>query len=437
MVAQINPQDGKKPRVTNEMGRTNPARTGATLYEDFLPNLRGSRAARVYEEMAWNDATIGAILYAVEQLIRQVDWSVKSEDDATAEFLENNIADLDGSWDDFISAVLSELVYGWSVFEIVYEMRDGQAWWRKFGFRNQQSLLRWILSDTGELEAFVQSVPGQGPVTIPASKLIHFRTSTGEGRPEGRSWLRRCYRAWYFKKRVEELTTIGIQRDLNGVPIAYVPSDVLLAGQGDVEYDNMKDIVTGIKVDEVAGIMLPSDVDEDGHRLFSLELLSTTGRPKTDSLEFIRSQAQDISAVMLAQFIGLGRDTVGSRALAEPQQELFQTALGALLDSIEEQFHRQATVPLLEMNGLAPGRIAYGELRDIDLDGISNFVLRIAQAGGEFFPADGTGMDEFRQMAGLQPLDELVIADANVEQEQDGVTYTSTPGAKPPEEDES
>ena len=434
MVAEIKP-GSRKPRVVNEMGKTNPARTGATLYEDFLPDLRGSRAARVYEEMAWNDATIGAILYAVEQLIRQVDWTVKSDDDKTAEFLEANIAELDSSWDDFLSAVLSELVYGWAMFEIVYEMRDGKVWWRKFGFRNQQSLLRWILSDTGELEAFVQSIPGQGPVTIPAEKLIHFRTSTGEGRPEGRSWLRRAYRAWYFKKKVEEITTIGIQRDLNGVPIAYIPSDIILAGAGDTEYDQIKSIVTGIKVDEVAGVMFPSDVDEDGNQMFRLDLLSTSGRPKTDSLQFIRSQAQDIASVMLAQFIGLGRDSVGSRALAEPQQELFQTALGALLDSIEEQFHRQATERLLEMNGMASGRIVHGELRDIDLDGISNFVLRIAQAGGEFFPADGSGMDEFRQMAGLQPLDELMIEDENVTPEDDGVTYMATPGAAKPDEE--
>jgi hypothetical protein len=109
--------------------------------------------------------------------------------------------------------------------------------------------------------------------------------------------------------------------------------------------------------------------------------------------------------------------------LAEPQQEMFQTALGGLLDSMEEQFHNQATKPLLELNGLESGRIVHGELRDLDLEGISNFVLRIAQAGGEFFPPDGSGMDEFRQMAGLQPQDTVIIEDENVE-----ATFTATPG---------
>ena len=61
----------KAPSVSrnSELGVTNPYRVGATLYEDFLPELRGRKAAAVYAEMAWNDATIGAILYAVEQMV--------------------------------------------------------------------------------------------------------------------------------------------------------------------------------------------------------------------------------------------------------------------------------------------------------------------------------------------------------------------------------
>jgi hypothetical protein len=416
-----------------ELGTTNPRRVGSTLYEDFLPALRGRRAASVYAEMSQNDATIGSILYATEQLIRTVDWTVESDDDVVKDFLSDNIDGLAHSWDDFISAALTELVYGWSIFETVYRPQDGQVWWEKFGFRTQSSLHEWKLDDKGQLEAFVQTTNTGATVTIPAGKLIHFRTTTGEGRPEGRSWLRRCYRAWFFKKYIEDQIAIGISRELNGLPVMKVPTETLLAGPGNEEYDTVKSIVTGIKVDEMAGVLVSSDRDpETGELLFELDLLATTGRNKIDAPAYVRSLAMDIASVMLAQFIGLGRDAVGSRALAEPQQELFQTALGALLDSIEEQFHRQATKPLLELNGLPSGRIVHGELRDLDLEAISGFVLNIAQAGGEFFPPDGTGMDEFRQMAGLDPQDAVVIEDENV----DTSTYTATPGAASGEEEE-
>ena len=402
-----------------ELGATNATRMGSTLYQDFIPQLRGRRAARVYEEMAWNDATIGSILYAVEQLIRQVDWTVESDDPRTLEFLEANIKGLRHSWDDFIAAALTELVYGWAVFEVVYQVVDGQLWWHKFAFRAQDTLHEWILDEVGELEAFAQVTRGGGKVIIPAQKLIHFRTNPSDGRPEGRSWLRRAYRAWYFKKRVEDIVTIGIDRDLNGVPIARIPPDVLLAGPGDAQYDAAKKIVTGLKVDELQGILWPKALDPDtGADLWDLDLLSTSGRGKTDPLAFIRVQSMDIAAVMLAQFVGLGRDAVGSRALAEPQQELFQTALGALLDSIEEQFHRQATEILLRVNGLEEGRIVHGELRDLDLEGISNFILRTAQAGATWFDPEGGNMDELRQIAGMQPVEAVEI---------EAVSTTTTP----------
>ena len=108
----VTPIRDERAKMTHgiELGVTNPKRVGTTLYQDFLPQLRGRKAAAVYEEMSANDPTIGAILYATEQLIRQVDWTVESDDPATVEFLEENLERLTHSWDDFISAALSELV---------------------------------------------------------------------------------------------------------------------------------------------------------------------------------------------------------------------------------------------------------------------------------------------------------------------------------------
>ncbi len=422
----IRRDDTSRTRVVGtELGVTNARRVGSTLYEDFLLQLRGRQAQRIYEEMAWNDATIGGILYAVEQLVRQVEWKAESDDPAVVEFLADNLEGLSHSWDDFIASALSMVIYGWSMFETVYKIEEGRLWWDKFAFRAQETLLEWGLGEHGELLAFIQSGRGGTRIVIPAGKLIHFRTTTTEGRPEGRSWLRRAYRAWYIKKRVEDFAAIGSERDMNGMPHARIPADIVLAGDGDPEFDYWKKMVTGLKVDELQGLITALEYDEKGNELYKFELLSPQGRSKIDTLAFIRMQAMDIAGVMLAQFVGLGRDAVGSRALAEPQQELFQTALSALLDTIEEQFHRQATQPLLEANGLPSGRITHGELRDLDLEGIGNMLLRSAQAGAEFFDDDGETEDEVREMMGLTPRKAVIIEDEN----------TST-GSRPAEETE-
>lgn len=87
-------------------------------------------------------------------------------------------------------------------------------------------------------------------------------------------------------------------------------------------------------------------------------------------------------------------------------------ALGALLDSIEEQFHRQATERLLAINGMEGGRIVHGELRDVDTEAISQFMLRIAQAGFDWTAEREDPMsvpDELRQMVGLELQDATVV----------------------------
>src|SRR5690349_17619893 len=49
--------------------------------EEFLPQLRGREAARTYREMMDNSPTVGAILFAIQQSMRQVSWRVEAPDD--------------------------------------------------------------------------------------------------------------------------------------------------------------------------------------------------------------------------------------------------------------------------------------------------------------------------------------------------------------------
>lgn len=57
-----------------EIGRSSLNRWGGHVNEEFLPELTGIRGVRVYQEMSDNDSTIGAILFAIKMLCRQVSW---------------------------------------------------------------------------------------------------------------------------------------------------------------------------------------------------------------------------------------------------------------------------------------------------------------------------------------------------------------------------
>ena len=94
---------------------------GQIRADEFLPELRGKKAIRKYREMRDNDSTVGAVMYSVEQILRDVDLHVKPANDSEeakreAEFVDSVLHDMDHSLDDHISEALSFLSYGFGWF---------------------------------------------------------------------------------------------------------------------------------------------------------------------------------------------------------------------------------------------------------------------------------------------------------------------------------
>ena len=208
-------QNGKKPVNFKQLGTTGLKRYGPYVYEEFLPELRWPYAGKVYQEMSDNDPVIGAILYLAEMLIRGTAWRVEpaSQSDAdveAAKFLESCMHDMDMSWANTISEILSMLTYGFSFHEIVYKVRrgpnevsskykskysDGRIGWRRLPIRAQTSLHEWTFNKEGDVTAFVQMAePDFKIVSIPMSKGLLFRTRISRDNPEGKSLLRNAYR---------------------------------------------------------------------------------------------------------------------------------------------------------------------------------------------------------------------------------------------------
>ena len=88
-----------------EIGRIGQRRYGGVIYEEFLHELRGKRGIEAYREMSENDDVVGAILFAIEMLVRQTDWNVEPGGDSqadidAAEFVESCMNDMQNTWID-------------------------------------------------------------------------------------------------------------------------------------------------------------------------------------------------------------------------------------------------------------------------------------------------------------------------------------------------
>ena len=389
-----------------EYGRIGQRRYSGVFFEEFLPELRGAKGAEAYTEMADNDSTIGAILFAIENLMRNCEFTIEpggnnAKDEEAAEFVDGCLHDMCNTWTDTLSEMLSFITYGWSYHEIVYKRRmgkktnsadsskydDGLIGWKKLPIRSQETLYEWVYKDhTDDLSGMHQMTVTDTDVVdvvIPIEKALHFITRSRKSNPEGRSILRTAYRDWYFKKRIMEIEGIGIERDLAGFPTLSAPEGLDLWDSDDPEMvaalSRAEAIITGIRRDSREGLVMPFG--------WELNLLSTGSRRQFDTNQIIERYNKQIATSVLTDFVLLGHESVGSFALADNKTKMFSLAVGTYLDIICEVFNNQAIPRLIDINGdhfkgiTDYPRMKHGDIEDANLEKIGNFIQQMVGVG--------------------------------------------------------
>lgn len=416
--------------MAKEIGRIGQFRyyapgSSSIFFEEFLPELRGIRGVEAYLEMADNDATVGAVLFAVEMLMRQAEFHIEpggdtEKDKEAAEFVQSCMDDMDRTWADTLSEILSFITYGWSYHEIVYKRRvgrtkspitnskysDGLIGWKGLPIRSQDTLYGWLYKDdTDELLAMDQVPPPYFQhCIIPVEKALHFRTRSRKDNPEGRSILRTAYRAYYFKKRLEEIEGYGMERDLAGFPVLYAPPDMPIWDTNDPDMAaalaRAEMIVSNIRRDAKEGLVLPG-----GEAGWKLELVSSGSRRQFDTNAIIDRYDKRIATSILADFVMLGQQQVGSFALADNKTKIFAMAIGTYLDTICEVFNNQGIPRLIDLNGDHFKGITdypymeHGDIEDKDMAMFASYITEMIGAG--VLQPDEQLEEEVRRVGGL------------------------------------
>lgn len=447
-------QTARRPTVDLTMhGVTGLNQQAGVLYEEPLRELSGLRWRQNLKEMLWSDPVVGAILFVVEMLVRQVSWEVEPaergnrEAEELAAFVRGALfQDMELTWQETLAETLSFLPWGWCLEEEVYKLRggdvrdptrhsrfnDGLVGWRKWAIRSQDTLYRWQFDTEGGVEAMIQLAPPEYRWhTIPLEKALLFRTTSRKANPEGYSILRNAYTSYYRKTHLERIEAIGIERDLAGLPTIGIPPNLLTATPTAAELTQLtalKDIIRNIRRDEQEGILYPLQYDEQGREVFKLQLLASPGQRQFDISRVIERYDRRIAMTTLTDFLLLGHEAVGSFALASSKTDIFAVALGAWLDLICEVINRTAISRLLAFNGkpaeLAP-RLTHGDVESLPLDELGTYIEKLAGAGMPLFPDEGLEA-ALRRAAKLPPKEEggaaVAASEWSPEEEGDGDT---------------
>lgn len=438
------------PPAAKAVGVSGVVSYGGILYhQDYDRAWKGAERDKTIQTML-DDPLIGSVLLGVEMLVRRVDWTVTPADDSDpakelAAFVQGCLDDMADHWPgDTLAQILTFLGWGWSVMEVTYKRRAGQAGtpssrasdgkigWHRWALRPQATRYGWDFAG-GEPATLIQ----QDPQTyirypIPLEKCLHFRAASRDNSPEGSTPLRVAYNAWYYKSQIQKIEAIGIERDLAGLPVMYIPGANI--ANEDAVYQAAQSVVTGIRNDAQAGVVIAGDRDADGKRLQELELLSSGGSRVFDTDATIKRYANEVVTAFLANVMRTGQDGVGSYALAETQGGLFQQAIGAHLDTIGQTITEDAILPLVRLNGfddrLAP-TLTHGDIESADLERLGNYLVHLATAG---LLADTPELRSFvHEVAGLPvpQIEELEQQQAEEEEMRAAQSELAAQAAKP------
>lgn len=411
------------------------------IYDEFLRELQGPQGMKNLREMKDNSAVAGAILFAAEHLLRRVTVNVEAanptnEAKGVAEFCRSALLDdLDMAWPDQLSEILTMLPFGWAALEMRFKRRlgieaprgaddietrlsppdvgggsryaaygdaggmgyptsnwapskftDGRIGFRSLELRAQETMYMWEFdTDSHPIVLQQMAAPDYNIRRIPLAKCLHFRTKANKGNPEGMSILRNGWLDYYYAKNIMVFEGIGIERDLAGYPVIRIAKPDMANGLAvpDVWNKNdpdavqllaqLKKMVRSVRRDEQEGMVLPWWAE--------FELMSTASRRSFDTNAIISRHDQRIAMAVMADFIMLGHESQGSKALATTKVNLFTSSMSSMMDTICAIITRKGFPLLLKMNAipqeLCP-RMTHLDAESVNLADLGEFLGRIS-----------------------------------------------------------
>ena len=355
------------------VGRSHSALFDALGNDEYLAALRWPQDLTVYEKMRRSDSQVQAMLLVLELPIRSTKWVVEpydaksSRDVEIAEFVEENLfagppKGMTQHWDDFLRLALTMFPFGHSVFEKVFEVKNGFVHWRKFAQRPQRTIYDFLYDDNGGpagVKHLKVTRNSYEYVEIPIDKLLMFSHRMESGDLRGQSVLRAAYKHWKIKDFCYKILNIGIERNLVGTPVIKPKKKI-----NEDSDTKAREVVEDIRAAEKAGIVLPEG--------WELDLFEGKRNP-IDIMPYITHHDLMIVRGILAQFINLGSGDVGSFALSKDQSELFLMCLEASARYICNTINSYAIPQLVDYNWSVEG---YPTLNYEPLGGQSDELLK-------------------------------------------------------------
>lgn len=360
---------------SSELGGSGVDKYKGFYNEDYKADLKWPESLKVFEKMMKGDAQVKASIRVCQLPIMAANWFITDmnhEDPRVveaAEFLEKNLFYHKINFEQFLFEALGMLPMGFSLFELVFETFEDQIMWSKFAWRKQYSIKRWETED-GQPGVTQQLTGSFKRVSIPEWKML-LLTNEKEGDNQiGVSLLRSAYKHWYAKDNLYKIDLVSAERNGLGVLKIKLP-----AGHKPEDMANAKEMGENFYAHEEEYIILPNP-DWD------VEIMSG-GSSLKDLEPSIKHHNREITKNVLAQFLELGTESSGSRALSEDHSSLLYLSLESIAKVIAREVSEKGK-ELLKMNGFDLEyypQLSYSHIGIQDVTGMATALTSFINAG--------------------------------------------------------
>jgi hypothetical protein len=463
--------DGTVPRIRmSEVGTVGLQIYNGFVYEEDRAELRGRGWIKEVRKMK-NDPVIAAGVELLQMwMLRSkptiVPFSDNDDDIKKAKFIEQNMHDMEHTFDELMRDISTYVFYGFAPIEKVWKKRlvgqskynDGLIGWKKLPIRSQDTVTEWKVDDTARnITHLVQDINSvssgerlnrllfthpAGEIEIPMNKVLNFRYNGTRGNPEGRSPLKSVWTNWKYRCQIELDEAIGVQRDLNGCPVMYIPAAYMSPDAKPSEkavYQACQNQVRNYQKNEQSGFVMPNVFDEHSkQRLFSLEPLEIKGSSQHNTSEIIRRYDYKILSALFADILMMGQNSTGSFALSGSKTNIIEMAIERRMKEIASVFKNDLFKQTFELNGWDTSRLPdiefefpedhnpdeFGKL--IQRIGSINFIPRTPDMVG--WVAKAMGYPDWKKFAEMEQkeLDELFTDNESGAAEGQGSSGTGT-----------
>ena len=360
---------------------------------------------KTFEKMG-KDTTLASALNAVQVIALRVPRYIEPYNETTthknrASFIDECLGiavdnnDMTHSFDEFLREALSMNKYGFSVHEKVFRVRrkkfgskydDGKVGIKRLPIRPQNTIEEFSYDKDGrEIVGVVQrqserrvnallksmmKVNGNrtdnGDIAIPIDSLLLFKADSSNGKGEGVSPLSYVYDTWRDYQRYKDLEGIASSKNLNGLPIIWMPSEYMTDDPADEMgrvYRTLVDGVQKIAIGEQSMLALPSDREDmtgQGGKLFDFSLMSSSSSNITAITAIIDRLKKEMLLCLFAKDIAENIDSTKTSMLNMLVESRVKEIFTVLNDDL---------IPhLFRLNGwddTKTPKIKYGKLREI------------------------------------------------------------------------